>query len=741
MKKLLFITVLLFVVFIVEPISGKPVRPRHTYDNFADFIRDIKKTIAFERSHKIGTEENLVLESGQAARLDFEGNPAQVKEFILFYNGEKLHLIYRYTDDTEKEFQGTWLDSEKPESYRSTRASGATTWLHLFYEFEPKDGKTFVKFRTTLSLSEKDRDQIKEINEARRRSKAGNTIEAVVAKLREKVAQEIPYEFGTVKEVTIVPDQMAVLLKCSDNPEGVEEILIGANSEHLFIYCVLSSGSIAGGGSTWNEGPGSFRQVGGSAAIGMWEPKDEKIHLQFQLTDDDNEIIQFYRRLEKAAKSFPNGRFSQMIKDWGALFNDTELMFPRLTVEQRVESFTRLWSAVKFNFANFDLVPELNWDDVLSEYLPKVMRDQSNDAYILLLQECIAQLKDGHTSIDSSWGSGLPAAYPPLRICSVGGKAIVTETAETEEIKASGIRVGDEITHVDERPVRETLEKNIYPYISASTSQGRDLKAYPKILQGPKDSNVSLTVKTLEGATRKISLTRKSSGYAMIPRQTSGSDFEYRDLGDGLAYVALNSFGSSDVVQAFNEKFKEVSRAKGLLIDVRENSGGSSRYGHAITAHLIDKPIPTTRWKTPQYRAAFRAWGRDEQWYDGGFKMIDPETTEPFLGPIVVLIGPETNSAAEDFVVPLHAAGRATIVGQKSRGSTGQPLKFSFLDEKIFGRICTKRDQYPDGREFVGVGIIPDIEVHPTVEDITSDRDVVLEKGIKVLKELLNPQS
>ena len=80
----------------------------------------------------------------------------------------------------------------------------------------------------------------------------------------------------------------AVLLKCSDNPEDVKEILIGANPKHLFIYCIRTSGSISGGGGTWKEGPGSFRQVGGSAAIGMWEPKDEKIDIQFQLTNEDN---------------------------------------------------------------------------------------------------------------------------------------------------------------------------------------------------------------------------------------------------------------------------------------------------------------------------------------------------------------------------------------------------------------------------------------------------------------------
>ena len=205
---------------------------------------------------------------------------------------------------------------------------------------------------------------------------------SIVAELREKVSQEIPYEFGTVKEVTIVPDQKAVRLICSDNPESVEEILIGANSQHLFIYCILSSGSVTGGGSTWPEGPGSFRQVGSSAAIGMWERGDEKIHVQFQLTDDDNAIIQSYRKLERAAKSFTKGRFSQSINNWGAMLDDSEAQIPRLTPEQRVEAFTRLWSTVKFNFANFDLVPEfysldyvMAWmaEAIIEDYLKEVL--------------------------------------------------------------------------------------------------------------------------------------------------------------------------------------------------------------------------------------------------------------------------------------------------------------------------------------------------------------------------------
>ena len=242
-----------------------------------------------------------------------------------------------------------------------------------------------------------------------------------------------------------------------------------------------------------------------------------------------------------------------------------------------------------------------------------------------------------------------------------------------------------------------------------------------------------MRIKSAEVNPRDIMLARVL-GWGKNMTRKDQVNFEYEELEDGISYVAINTFGTSEVVDKFKKHMDSIRKSKGLIIDVRENGGGSSSNGHAIIARLIDKAIPATLWRTPQYRAAFRAWGRDEQWYDGGSKMISPETAAPFPGPVVVLIGSETNSAAEDFVVPLHAAGRATIVGQKSRGSTGQPLRFSFLNGKINGRVCTKRDTYPDGREFVGVGIIPDVEVHPKPKNIAAGRDVVLEKGLDILR-------
>jgi hypothetical protein len=48
-------------------------------------------------------------------------------------------------------------------------------------------------------------------------------------------------------------------------------------------------------------------------------------------------------------------------------------------------------------------------------------------------------------------------------------------------------------------------------------------------------------------------------------------------------------------------------------------------------------------------------------------------------------------------------------------------------------RVVSKRDSFPDGTEFVGYGITPDVVVEPTQQDLFEGRDPVLEAGIDAI--------
>src|SRR5690606_25619809 len=67
---------------------------------------------------------------------------------------------------------------------------------------------------------------------------------------------------------------------------------------------------------------------------------------------------------------------------------------PALGEDERVAGLSKLWSEAKFNFANFDLVPELDWDATYLEFLPRVRKAQSAVAYYAELQAFVARLHD-----------------------------------------------------------------------------------------------------------------------------------------------------------------------------------------------------------------------------------------------------------------------------------------------------------------------------------------------------------
>jgi C-terminal processing protease CtpA/Prc len=110
--------------------------------------------------------------------------------------------------------------------------------------------------------------------------------------------------------------------------------------------------------------------------------------------------------------------------------------------------------------------------------------------------------------------------------------------------------------------------------------------------------------------------------------------------------------------------------------------------------------------------------------------MLSPDPARHFAGKVVMLTGPDTFSAAEDLVVVFATSKRGVLVGEATGGSTGQPLLFDLPGGGI-ARFCTKHDAFPDGHEFVGVGVPPDIAAHVTRDDLIHGTDSVLAAGLK----------
>jgi carboxyl-terminal processing protease len=537
-----------------------------------------------------------------------------------------------------------------------------------------------------------------------------------IADLRNRVTVERKCPYGSELTLSVKKGDV-IRLQLEPNPSGRTEIFLFPREDSLgwFFPSRWGAGKGASGGKRYPHLDDDSFGLGYGIMLNLKvaEGPENKVSLKV-LVDDAQKIIaqtagqNLARSQERLRQQEEERRKANVI-----------------SLEQRLAGFTRLWSEVKYNFAFFDRMPELNWDKVLEESLPQLLREQTTEEYYRFLERCVARLKDGHTTVYPP-PIFQPRGRLPVALQMIGGKPVVAQVAEAAAYAEPRLKPGQEITRIDGRPVEAILEQDVFPYVADSTRQNRDRWALRRLIEGEENSLADVSVREPGGKDFDLKLMRLAWRYPRIP------NIQCCDVGEGMIYVALNSFSSQEAAVRFRKKMREILGQQGLIIDVRNNGGGSSHVGYDVVSRLIDKPARGSRWKTRQYMPAFRAWGEKEAWREGEGCVIQPAAEKPFLGPVVVLIGPGTVSAAEDFVVALHAAGRVTLVGEKTAGTTGQPLLIE-LPRGGRARICTKWDSYPDGREFVGGGVVPDVEAAPTPQSLAAGRDTALEKGIETL--------
>lgn len=401
----------------------------------------------------------------------------------------------------------------------------------------------------------------------------------------------------------------------------------------------------------------------------------------------------------------------------------------KLSDEEKIAGLSRVWAEAKYGFANFDIVPALDWDARYVEFLSRVRAAPDTYTYYRELMQFVAALQDGHSGIVPPSALWNRFARPGLRTSLIEGRVIVREVGDNRA-RGAGVGVGQELLAVNGIPVLQYAERHVKPYISASTPQDRDVRVFDyQLLAGDLDEPVLLDVRGTDGSARKVQVDRLPLDQHQALRP---APFEMDWLENDIALVKLNSFENRDVVVLFETAFKEIKvRARGLIIDVRDNGGGSSDIGYTVLAHLTDRPFATTTWSSPAYTATFRAWGQVQRKEGPHDQDWQPARTF-YAGPVAVLTGPRTYSAAEDFAVAFDQMNRGVLIGETTGGSTGQPLMFD-LPGGGRGRICTKRDRYRDGTEFVGVGVLPDIRVPTTIASLRDGRDLVLERAIEWL--------
>jgi carboxyl-terminal processing protease len=401
-----------------------------------------------------------------------------------------------------------------------------------------------------------------------------------------------------------------------------------------------------------------------------------------------------------------------------------------LAKRQRITA--ELDRGIRRYFAHLAGAPDLtDYPAVDAAYREKALATPSRRDFDLATLEFMARLHNGHTDFNDRWlwdRFGAPLGFV-VRWMAGRWTIIYSERP--------GLKVGDVVGAVDGEPMEAFYQRQKRFIPASSDRMARHLFRNRSYLFPQR-----FTLTLADG--RQVEVTRGEPSASAVPPVATATPaapeaVPHRWLvPDSVAYMQIPSFGEDKYQKRALEVLHGYHGAPALVIDVRGNGGGSTP--ETLMRQLADRPLPWWWEYSALGSGPMRHLPKTDEIGPNGERKPQPYrpggTLSPrqvYRGRLVILANIGCGSACEDFVMPLQQTGRATVVGDTTFGSTGQPFIMDFGDG-MTARVSGRRAYFPGGKPFEGVGIAPDVYVAPTIAAYQGGADPTLDRALQVVR-------
>jgi carboxyl-terminal processing protease len=383
--------------------------------------------------------------------------------------------------------------------------------------------------------------------------------------------------------------------------------------------------------------------------------------------------------------------------------------------------FEQVWKTVDENFYEPTFRGH-DWRAIGGRYRAKVSTVRNDTEFERLVEAMLGELETSHLNLNpprtsSASGVGIGASLRPL-----DGAPTVIEVAPLSDAQRKGLKPGDQIVG------------------------GREQ------LSGPVGSEASLSVRGCDGRVRALKV-RREGAFWPPPQPAIGWRTLRTGPGRTLGYLRVDRFDDGQAEMA-DRAMADLKDTDGLVIDVRQNSGGNTsalrlgsylteggerpvvalfarpwleKLGRRVTAaDVAAAPKTVGAYTTAAVFKAVEAGGGAAAFW------AEDLGERRYRKPVVVLIGEDTGSAAEGFawMVKLHT--RARLVGRPTPGVllSGETFdlpggwKLTVPVSGIWG---------PRGEDFGDRGVTPAETVAFTRADLCAGRDPDLYRAMDIL--------
>lgn len=391
--------------------------------------------------------------------------------------------------------------------------------------------------------------------------------------------------------------------------------------------------------------------------------------------------------------SFLAGQFNKSIDAV-----DTDGLINNSVVEPQ-QLFNNSWSIIKRHFYD----PKLNeqdWNRWKKRYKGKIKTNEDADVAINTMLESLndpysrflnkKSYAEQTTSIDSKiTGIG-------VNITSISGKIYVISVIEDTPAFFAGLKAEDIITQVN-----------------GKDTKGMQISDVATLVRGPEGSVVELTV------LRNKKYIKKKLKRGEIKIKTVKSSID-----KNIGYIQVKTFIGQTTPDEFVEALDKTQDTKGLIIDLRGNTGGLLPNAVFIANMFINKGNIVS------------IVGRN-----GYKKDIYAQDTDFVVNkPMLVLVDGGSASASEILSGALKDYHKAKLIGTKTFGK-GMVQRIIPMSNQTGINLTIAKYLTPSGHDINKKGILPDIKIELTEKDILSQNDKQLKKAKLILAEMINKKN
>jgi len=333
------------------------------------------------------------------------------------------------------------------------------------------------------------------------------------------------------------------------------------------------------------------------------------------------------------------------------------------------------WTLVNEGYYDPEKFDEIQWKRIRQKTLQKQI-ETTEEAYSAI-EDMLKPLEDPYTRILR------PKDYELLKTSNFGS-----------EINGVGLQLGEDdfkkvkvVSTIGGSPAEEAgiVSGDLIVKVNGISSEDLGLANTASELRGESGTKVLVEISSEKGEIREIDLERRSVD--LRPVRTK----RLRDDSHTIGYLRITQFSESvpkKVEEALQElKEKEV---EGLILDLRNNSGGLVSSGIAVADSLLSEKIVV-----------------ETKNRDGIKDAITSQKETSFDGPMVTLVNKGTASASEILAGSLQDNERSILMGEQTYGK-GVIQSLKSLGEDSGIAITVASYLTPKGNNIQGQGMTPD---------------------------------